>query len=36
MAAKILQSNGFDRVYNLRGGIMDWQKNRFSIEIPVR
>lgn len=36
MAAKILQSNGFNRVYNLRGGIMDWQKNRFSIERPVR
>ena len=36
MAAKILQSNGFERVYNLKGGILDWQKNRFPIERPVR
>ena len=36
MAAKILQSNGFDRVYNLRGGIIEWQTNRFPIERPVR
>jgi rhodanese-related sulfurtransferase len=36
MAAKILQRNGFDRVYNLKGGILDWQKNRFPIERPSR
>lgn len=36
MAAKILQSNGFNRVYNLKGGILDWQRNRFPIERPVR
>ncbi|WP_228779992.1 rhodanese-like domain-containing protein [Aquiflexum lacus] len=36
MAAKILQRDGFDRVYNLRGGIIEWQTNRFPIERPVR
>jgi rhodanese-related sulfurtransferase len=36
MAAKILQRDGFDRVYNLRGGIIEWQTNRFPIDRPVK
>lgn len=30
-AAQILQKNGFSKVYNLQGGIMDWSKNRYPI-----
>jgi len=33
-AAKILQKNGFDKVYNLGGGIVDWQRKGFSIVRP--
>jgi rhodanese-related sulfurtransferase len=30
-AAGILQKNGFEKVYNLEGGIMDWARNRYPI-----
>ena len=30
-AAKILQKNGFDKIYNLGGGIVDWQRKGFPI-----
>lgn len=30
-AAQILQKNGFSKVYNLQGGIMDWSRNRYPI-----
>ncbi|MFC0264249.1 rhodanese-like domain-containing protein [Fontibacter flavus] len=30
-AAQILQKNGFSRVYNLQGGIMDWSRNKYPI-----
>jgi rhodanese-related sulfurtransferase len=30
-AAQILQKNGFPKVYNLQGGIMDWSRNRYPI-----
>jgi len=33
-AAKILQKNGFDKIYNLGGGIIDWQRNRYALAIP--
>jgi rhodanese-related sulfurtransferase len=33
-AAKILQKNGFDKVYNLGGGIVDWQRKGFTIVRP--
>jgi rhodanese-related sulfurtransferase len=33
-AAKILQKNGFDKVYNLGGGIVDWQRKGFSTVRP--
>ena len=33
-AAKILQINGFDKVYNLSGGIVDWQRKGFPIVRP--
>ncbi len=31
MASKILRQNGFEKVYNLRGGMMGWQ----SANLPV-
>lgn len=30
-AARILQKNGFEKIYNLEGGIMDWARNRYPI-----
>lgn len=30
-AAIILQQNGFGKVYNLEGGIIDWARNRYPI-----
>ncbi|MFD2202137.1 rhodanese-like domain-containing protein [Shivajiella indica] len=31
-AAKILLDNGFKKVYNLKGGIIDWTRNGYPIE----
>ena len=33
-AAELLQSNGFNRIYNLEGGIIKWEENEFSIVKP--
>ena len=30
-AARILQKNGFEKIYNLDGGIMDWARNRYPV-----
>lgn len=30
-AAEILLNNGFPKVYNLSGGIVDWKKNGFEV-----
>ncbi len=30
-ASKILQKNGFTKVYNLRGGLMSWEANNFPV-----
>mgnify|MGYP001567024881 CR=1 FL=1 len=35
-AAEILQKNGFNKVYNLSGGIMSWENNGFPVVIDVR
>ena len=34
-ACYYMQQNGFERVYNLRGGIMDWVRTGNSIVLPV-
>jgi thioredoxin len=31
-AVKILEKNGFNKIYNLRNGIMEWEKEGFPIE----
>jgi rhodanese-related sulfurtransferase len=33
-AADILLNNGFSKVYNLSGGIVDWKKNGFEVVKP--
>ncbi|HLU84181.1 MAG TPA: thioredoxin domain-containing protein [Vicingaceae bacterium] len=33
-AAELLQKNGFNKVYNLDGGIMAWEKNNFPLTEP--
>lgn len=33
-AAKILQKNGFDKVYNLSGGIVDWYRKGYPLIVP--
>ena len=33
-AAQLLQKNGFDKVYNLDGGIMAWEKNNYPLTAP--
>ncbi|MGY6521975.1 MAG: rhodanese-like domain-containing protein [Mongoliitalea sp.] len=30
-AARILQKNGFEKIYNLEGGIVDWARYRYPI-----
>ncbi|NOZ74098.1 MAG: rhodanese-like domain-containing protein [FCB group bacterium] len=32
VASKILLDNGFKRVYNLQGGIVDWKRKSYPIE----
>ncbi|MCK9481400.1 MAG: thioredoxin domain-containing protein [Bacteroidia bacterium] len=34
-AAQTLSQNGFDRVYNLQGGIMAWQNQGFALTTPT-
>lgn len=34
-AAKILSKNGFKRVYNMEGGMMSWERNRFPVVKPT-
>lgn len=34
-AAKLLQKNGFNKIYNLDGGIMAWEKNNFPLTAPT-
>lgn len=31
-AAQILKQNGFNKIYNLDGGFMQWEKNNFPVE----
>lgn len=33
-AAQLLQKNGFDKVYNLDGGTMAWEKNNYPLTAP--
>ena len=33
-AAEILLNNGFSKVYNLSGGIVDWRRNGFEVVKP--
>ncbi|MCS4433167.1 rhodanese-like domain-containing protein [Aquiflexum gelatinilyticum] len=33
-AAEILLNNGFTKVYNLSGGIVDWRRNGFEVVKP--
>lgn len=33
-AAKLLQKNGFDKVYNLNGGTMAWENNNYPLTAP--
>nr|BAS05034.1 putative thiosulfate sulfurtransferase [uncultured Aquificaceae bacterium] len=32
LASKILEQNGFKKVYNLKYGIIDWKKQNFPVE----
>ncbi|MCS7019334.1 MAG: thioredoxin [Cytophagales bacterium] len=33
-AANYMRKNGFKEVYDLKGGILAWQKNNFPVEVP--
>ena len=34
-AAELLKKNGFNKIYNLKGGISAWEKNGFPIVKPI-
>jgi rhodanese-related sulfurtransferase len=36
LASKILEQNGFKKVYNLKYGIIDWKKQNFSVEYGMK
>ncbi|MDT8411091.1 MAG: rhodanese-like domain-containing protein [Vicingaceae bacterium] len=35
-AAKLLKKNGFNKVYNLNGGITEWEKYNYPLTLPKK